>query len=137
MKSIAEIVAHREPTEDERENLVAVLEIARAWEAGQLPLAGVRSSCSGHDRWRAMRFAGVGNAEKHLLMRLADALVADIGDVIAKHGLFTQEDLQDAGALIHADFYGRRIIRFKGLHPETKEPYYRSIPDYKLEEGQR
>jgi hypothetical protein len=135
MKTIADIVAGREPTADETENLVDVIEIARAWEAGGLDLRGVRSACSGHDRWRAMRFAGVGNADKHLLMRLADALVADIGDVITKQGLFTQDDLREHGAWVHPDANGRRVIQFKALD-ENERAYFRTIPPWKLAEGE-
>lgn len=134
MKTIAEIVAGREPTTDEERNLADVLEIARAWEAGGLNLRGVRSACSGHDRWRAMRFAGVGNADKYLLMRLADALVADIGDIDTKQGAFQQRDLTEHGAWIHPDANGKRVIQFKSLDDQGRA-CFRVIPEHKLIEG--
>jgi hypothetical protein len=136
VKSIADIVAGREPTSEEQENLTDVVEIARAWELGALDLRGVRSACSGHDRWRAMRFAGVGNADKHLLMRLADALCADLGDMDTKQGTFQQRDLREHGAWVHPDPHGRRIIRFKTIDNDGRT-YFREVPDYKLTEGDR
>src|SRR5688572_11660786 len=98
MKTIGEIVTGREPSPVEDATLAHVVEIARAWEAGMLPLSGVRTACTGYERWVAMRFAGIATADKHLLMRMVEALVRDAGDVVAKHGLFTRDDLRDAGA---------------------------------------
>ena len=46
MKTIGEIVTGREPSPVEDATLAHVVEIARAWEAGMLPLSGVRTACS-------------------------------------------------------------------------------------------
>lgn len=136
MKHISEIVAGREPTAEELTNRADVLEIAQAWESGGLDLRGVRSACSGHDRWRAMRFVGTHNADKDLLLHLAGALVADLGDVVTKGGTFQQVDFEKYGAWIHNDENGNRVIRFKGLD-EDGRAWFRPIPAYKLEEGRR
>jgi hypothetical protein len=135
MKTLHDIVVGREPEEDERDTLRAVLEIAQAWDAGALPLAGVRSSCTGHDRWTAMRFAGVHNPQKTLLLRLACALVKDLGDVFTKAGPLTQWDLSEHGAWTRPDAHGVRVIQFKGLD-EREKTYFRVIPGYKLAEGE-
>jgi hypothetical protein len=136
VKTIGEIVTGREPSATEAGTLAHVLEVARAWERGDLPLAGVRSTSSGYERWTAIRFAGIGNPDKVLLMRLQEALVRDAGDVMTKQGLFTQDDLREAGAWIHPDDNGRRVIRFKGMDDQGRA-YFREIPDYKLAEGAR
>jgi hypothetical protein len=60
----------------------------------------------------------------------------DAGGVMTKHGWLSQQDLREAGAWIHSDENGRRIIRFKGLDDQGRA-YFREIPDYKLAEGAR
>lgn len=136
MKSIQEIVAARAATPDEQETLAAVLEIAREWEAGRLPLPGVRSACSGYMRWVAMRFAGVHNPDKALLLRLADAIFDDLGDVQTNAGPLTRQDLATHEALLGTDAHGHRVVRF-ATWSEERGRHYRPIPDHKLAEGDR
>jgi hypothetical protein len=119
----------REPTEDEREKVDHVVELARAWEAGELPLESVRIQSTGYDRNVAVRTTGVGTPEKLLINRLLDALVADQNLYETKQGAFEEQDLREDQARKLRDALGRRVIQF------PVNGFYRDIPQHKLDEG--
>src|SRR3954468_5919165 len=118
-------VYEREPTEEEREKVDHVLELARAWEGGMLPLTGVRGMCNGYERNVAVRTTGVGTPEKLLVNRLLDALVADQDVYETKQGIFEEVDLRQAEARKTRDGQGRRVIQF------PVAGFYRDIPQHK------
>jgi hypothetical protein len=76
MKPIGQFL-HREPDAAQAELLAHVVELARAWERGDLGLDSLRAQCSGFDRFQALRFAGLDGEDADLLRRLVGALVAD------------------------------------------------------------
>lgn len=128
----------REATPENTETTEKVLELACAWDQGTIGLDSIRRQSSGAERFVATNHAR--GTERVALMRLLDALIADQdereGSVMTKHGRFTQEDLREHGAWIHPDANGRRVIQFKTLDDQER-PYFRVIPDHKLEEGNR
>ncbi|MBA2708250.1 MAG: hypothetical protein H0U59_10660 [Gemmatimonadaceae bacterium] len=123
-----------EPNPDETETTRHVRELAQAWEAGTLPLPELRRQCSGYERSVAVRYAGNGSADKRLVMRLLDALVAAQGVQETKQGVFTREDL--FGAVQTRDKNGHRVIQFRDVD-DAGRGYYREIPEWKLAEGAR
>jgi hypothetical protein len=138
------------PYEDAKRNspenlaiTATVISIARDWQSGAFPLASVREQCSGTDRWVAINHAK--DDDRKIIQSLLDALVDEQdraeGVIVTKQGRFTQRDLREAGAWIHPDEYGNRIIRFKGLDgsvfDKDTRAVFRPIPDHKIREGQR
>lgn len=96
MQAIGEVLSARGATEEEAATQAYVYELAHAWMAGRITLDGVRSACSGHDRFTAMRFSAPGE-DKDTLLLLLDALVAqddrERGIVETDHGPITTEML--------------------------------------------
>lgn len=124
-----------EPNPEQAETTRHVLELARAWELGALPLAELKRQCSGFERNVAVRYAGNGSGDKRLIMRVLDALVAAQGVVETRRGIFTREDL--FGAIQTRDRSGHRVIQFRDVDNTTGRAYYRDIPEWKLAEGER
>ena len=63
MRLLGELM-RRDPTPDEREAMEHVVEVAMAWQRGELALRAVVDLCSGYERWQAMRFADLGSDGK-------------------------------------------------------------------------
>lgn len=130
----------REPTPENAETACAVVELAEAWRAGSLPLAGVRTACTGYDRFVAVSHAT--GPDRTLVLALLDALVADQdqrdGSIETKHGRFTRGDLGEVEALTTRDRAGRRVVQFPVGFFRTAEgvrrPIYREIPEHVLAE---
>ena len=109
MKHIAEYM-RRDPNPDEIAVLDDVLEVARAWERGELPLAGVKTACSGYERWQAMRFAVLGSTDKRTLMALSEALVAsDPTGFDTPHGWMGMGEVFAAQAKATTNHEGKRV----------------------------
>jgi hypothetical protein len=113
MKPLGEAMVVKAPTDEQREILLHVTELAEAWQAGRLPLAGVRAQCSGHERFTAIRCAPLDSPEKHAIMALIDALVAEDearqGAKPSKHGRLSAEELRSQGAVIRQNWKGERV----------------------------
>jgi hypothetical protein len=122
----------REATPENAETTAAVVEIAEAWQRGEMPLAAARRACTGHDRFVAM------NHEKARVMPLIDALARDQdereGAIMTKHGLFTRADIESARGSITHDCNGRRVLQFAFDVDAIGRPMYRVIPEWKLDE---
>lgn len=119
------------------ENAEAVMEIVAAWEDGSLPLAGVRTACTGYDLFQTL--IAVRKPDKKRVSRLCSALeyerVEAEGGVITAHGVFDAEDLA-AGTARGLMQDGRRVIQF-ATHVRDGVPYYRPLPERRVswEEG--
>jgi hypothetical protein len=122
----------REATPENADTTAAVVELAEAWARGDIPLAGVRTACTGYDRFVAMNHA------KAQVRDLLDALVVDQdrteGSARTKHGRFTREDLHQAQARVTVDSRGRRVLSFP-YDVEHLVPQYRPIPTHVEDEG--
>lgn len=117
----------REATPENAEITERVLELAQAWQAGDIPAAGVFSLCTGRERFIALNHLGKGSAEKLLLLELIEALCGYVDDGKAwqtKHGRFTRDDLIEWGGMMVG---GRIIWPESGSHahgwryPQPKE----------------
>jgi hypothetical protein len=132
MKHLGEMM-HREPNDDEREAMLAVVEIAEAWQRHDLTLSSVRTLCTGRDRYQAMRFAPLGSAEKRLVMALVDALVAqDEQCLVTGHGLVNRQEVEQDGVKEVMTSKGRRAWVWP-MHWMYGEPVY---PRYDLPQGE-
>lgn len=99
------------PDTAQQETLDAVLDVAEAWERGDIDVAGVRSSCTGHDRVVAMRVAALGSADKRLLVALADVLVgAEKESFDSEHGVVGMSEVYDGAAKAMTNHEGRRVF---------------------------
>lgn len=136
MTHLGSAMVVKQPTPEQQATLEDVLEIARAWKGGTLPLAGVRTACTGHDRNTAMRCAGLGTPEKYLVMELVDALVADAdrreGTAQTKHGYIGQEEKHIPGRVDMRDWRGKTVWVWPMFWMNEK-PYY---PRVDLEPGE-
>lgn len=112
MKLLADLMIKR-PNGEQREAYELVLDVARRWKAGEFPIAGARSACTGYDRWIAVRVAKHKSPEKKLLMRMLDALVDAQADMIqTDHGLMDRDDLHRYGARAMTNWEGKRVYVF-------------------------
>jgi hypothetical protein len=114
----------REASPENAEATATVLELASAWSLGGLPLAGVRTACTGYDRFVAVNHT-VG-PDKDLVLSLLDALIDTQnereGSVMTHHGRFTQADLHEyGGLLLHRN--GRRVLVWPSLSNEGRWVY--------------
>lgn len=111
MKAIGAILEpSRQPTADESEAIGHVLEIASAWRSGLLDIAGVRSVCSGYERWQAMRFSPAGSDARALLVELLDALVlSDASGFQSHRGWVLMEEEVFGKANARTDVNGARV----------------------------
>jgi hypothetical protein len=114
----------KESTPENAATTTHVLELACGWEAGTLPMPGVRTSCTGYDRFVAINHAT--GPDTVLLMALLDALVADQdgrdGSVQTKHGRFTQGDIRQYGGLL-LERNGRPVLVWPSLNHEDRWVY--------------
>ena len=124
---------YREPNEEERDAVLAVVEIAEGWQRHDLTLSSVRTICSGRDRYQAMRFAPLGSTEKQAVMALVDALVEqDDQCVVSGHGLINRDELRQDGVKEVMTHKGRRAWVWP-MHWMYGEPVY---PRYDLPPGE-
>lgn len=89
-----------------------------------MPLAQVRTLCTGYDRFVAINHATA--PDKALLMALQDALVADQdqhdGSVQTKHGRFTRGDLREYGGIL-LERNGRQVLIWPSLSNDGRWVY--------------
>lgn len=132
MKNLGEMM-HREPSEEETEAMLVVVEIAEAWQRHDLTLSSVRTLCSGRDRYQAMRFAPLRSNEKRAVMELVDALVEqDDQCIVTGQGLINRSELQQDGIKEVMTHKGRRAWVWP-MHWMYGEPVY---PRYDLPPGE-
>lgn len=93
MQRLGEVMSARGPSEEEDATREYVYELAHAWMAGKITLAGVRSASSGKDRFTAVRFSQPGE-DKQTLLLLIDALIAqDESEMDTDHGRIKRDIL--------------------------------------------
>lgn len=132
MKLLGEMM-RRDPNDEEREAMTAVVEIALAWKRSELSLSSVRTLCTGRDRYQAMRFSTLKSKEKRALMDMVDALVEqDDRAKITKHGLMDMEELRQDGVKQATTWKGERAWVWP-MCWMYGEPYY---PRYDLSPGE-
>lgn len=119
-------------TDAERvEILEHVLELARSWHGGGLPLAGVRRQSTGRERFEAMVGVALGSEEKRLFLRLADALVADEGSgVVTDQGFLGTAERHEGWMRTIHDHNGARLYQFAIGCDGAGRPVYRAIPEH-------
>lgn len=111
MKSIGEIMRGREPTIEERATLNHVVEIAEAWQAGEVDIRSAAQLCSQHDRFQAIRFADLGSPQKHTLRAFVDAILATRKDIFdSPHGIIGMNEVYDGGAKAVTNWEGKRVF---------------------------
>jgi hypothetical protein len=86
-----------------------VMELAAAWERGEIGLDSIRRQCSGYDRFIAMNHAR--DQVRDLVAALADEDDRRAGSVVTKHGAFTPQDLREHGG-IAATVNGQRVVQW-------------------------
>ena len=115
-----------------------VLEIARAWDRGDLGLDSVRVQTGGRER-----LIGVAHTEgedRATMMRLFDALVSSQepdGSVVTHQGRLTREDLHTHRARVISDTRGRRVVQFPVWNKTDERLVYRPIPDHVIRDQDR
>lgn len=136
MQAIGEVLSARGATEEEAATQAYVYELSHAWMAGTITLDGVRSACSGHDRFTAMRFSEPGE-DRDTLRLLLDALVAQDdrarGVVDTDHGPISKEALGEWQYALMTQHDGSRAWT-SPLHTMHGVPVY---PDTTLPPGER
>jgi hypothetical protein len=138
MTSVADVLAIRNPTDEQRAATKDVVGIAYGWKRGDLNLEQVRHLCNGYDRNIALRCVGAGTAERAMLLRMIDALIeGERGYVMTEHGRFSVADLRGALARSVTDRNGHRVWQFPHAFTAGGDPIYRDIPDYVADEHER
>ena len=136
MQRIGEVLSARGPSEEEAATQAYVYELAHAWMAGRITLDGVRSACTGKDRFTAVRFSAPGE-DKDTLMLLIDARIAqddrERGVVDTDHGPISREVLGVHQYALMTQHDGRRAWT-SPLHTMHGVPVY---PDTSLPPGER
>ncbi len=123
MKFLGEAM-HTAPNAEQAETLATVLELAVAWQRGAVDLAGVRSACSGHDRFVAIRCADLGSEDKRVIMALVDALVdADTSVIDSSHGIVHMSEVYEGGAKAVTNHEGKRVYAWP-MFSMDGEPVY-------------
>jgi hypothetical protein len=85
-----------------------VMELAAAWERGELGLDSVRRQCSGYDRFIAMNHAR--DQVRALIEALAAEDDARAGIVRTSFGGFTPQDLQEHGGIVSSVNGRQRLV---------------------------
>lgn len=77
-----------------------VLELARAWERGQLPLRALRDLCTPQERFVTMGMTRTGTTDRQCMVRLVDALLGIENEVrngqklyVTSFGIFTEDQI--------------------------------------------
>jgi hypothetical protein len=116
-----------EPTAEQAATRDYVLDLARAWEVGALPLPGVRSHSTGQERNTTIRCTIAGSDERALMNRQLDALIADAdqraGETMTTHGHISQEEKHIPGRKDMVDHTGNRVWVWPMFWMHD-EPYY-------------
>jgi hypothetical protein len=120
-----------DPTPEQIATRDHVLEIALAWQAGDLGMDGVRDLCSGFERWQAVRFADPSHEGYAALLRMIDLMVAgDSGILHTNHGIVVSEELHQGHVLATTNADGKRVwvwpmcfIHGEPLYPPVHLPH--------------
>jgi hypothetical protein len=105
-----------------------VLELARAWEQGELPLRSLRDICTPQERFVTMGMTRPGTPARTLMVRLVDALLAIENELTGEKlhfttfGTFTDAQLHEDDGVVN----GLRIvfpIRYPWLRRPNKETH--------------
>jgi hypothetical protein len=134
MKSLGEMMRTREPNPEEKEALGHVLDIALAWQRGELSTESAMRQCTPRDRYQAMRFADLGSTDKLALMALVDAILAtDKAAFSTDHGTVLMVEVYAGGAKAMTNWEGKRVFVWP-IFEKDGVPFF---PRVDLEPGEK